>query len=501
MTVMSALQKGISALESVPSTALHIIIVVTCVGILRFLLESLVTPSEDVAIFYSVLPFIHGVAFYAGVFFLFLLALDYVLPTEPHKARSVVLAGIAAGVLPPIIDAFLPTPNLDYVYFFEFTWNFVSAAQPLGESVVLWLVVFSIGLYSWYRTRKVVYAMYGFAFGYVTMQVGSWIIPELAMALFNALLPLIGGVTAGALKSLILAKTVFALMWTVVAFFAFMFYRKALFFPIVQRFPHAVIWGALLLFGAQLGPGIDAYAFVKAGVFVLAFMLIQAENDYYDKELDRLTARESGITHDDLLIVRFLRGLLVASFVALDPLFSVLLVSAFLLGFLYHHPAFRLKRHFVSGTILEGMCAFVVLLAGLSSFSSLASNGMLWVVLLGASIFGVCANMRDYKDYQGDSRGGITTMHVLLQRYGIAPRTTHLIFLCTLACFTALSVVGYFNLGVITKIGTLFVAVVLLSLPLPFYFLVQPKKSTTAGVVHATLVILFFALFIVPAFV
>jgi 4-hydroxybenzoate polyprenyltransferase len=282
---------------------------------------------------------------------------------------------------------------------------------------------------------------------------------------------------------------------------AFISTRYRFFAATLKRFQHTGIRLILVLFGAQLAGGANFLSLLEGIIFMLAFMLIQAENDYYDKELDAATLRASSITQDDLIFVRVFMALLALIFWFIQPLFSILLVIFFLLGFVYNHPAFCFKKYFITASLVEGGAAFIGMFAGVfSAGNSLDGTDILWITGV-ALIFAVLANIRDYKDFIGDKKMGIKTLYVTLQARGVAPQKTHFA-LIGFSIFIHIVVVAfslYLHLALpLIVIGFL----LLIASPFPFLLISHPKKSasSTSTVAQAGLLLLFVAFGMLPAF-
>ncbi len=484
-----------SLLESARSDVIHVVVLLSCIGIARTLLELLIGTNSSTGDWAPFIP--HAIAFYVGTFLLFFVLYKILLPNiDERRVRSFILCGMFLGLLPPIIDIFLPVGIHYYVYFTSLEWSFFSPKQSIGESITVWLVIIGTGAYFNYSTKKIAYFFIGVTSAYALAHVISFGIPAIGTQYVRH--------AASALQHyenlFAVSESTSTLLWVLTATGTYILLRYRFFIATLKRVHHALIWGVLVLCGAQLRIGIDPLLALKAGLFALLFIFVQAQNDFYDKTSDATSNRASSITTEDLRMLYFFVFLICASFIFFDPTFSVIYFASFLLGFLYNHEAFRFKRHYVPATLIEASSAFLVILSGLLHIAGdmIVAPTYSIVALILAFAFGLCANFRDFKDFESDRLAGINTLYVSLARRGIPPLATHLSILSAQYFGMAVVALGYLLYLPVTQSAWLGVLAVAL-MPIPLLTITKPRLSVSVAVVQSTIFLLFLAFAVFPA--
>lgn len=290
--------------------------------------------------------------------------------------------------------------------------------------------------------------------------------------------------------------------WSIVAVSAgavlYVAFRFSFFKATLRRVPYALIWGALVLLGSSFYAPIALYTCIKAGIFIAAFILIQAENDFYDKKLDSITQRQSLITFTDVSVVTFIKVIVVGIFIPYDSLFAATLAAYFVLGYLYNNHRFRLKKHFVSGTIVETLGAFLALVAGGASLYRIPSLSEVVTFCVIALIFGFLANVRDYKDFLGDKEGGIKTLYVVLEAKGVTAARIYQFFAGTVLVGISLSIFFLFIYLSPTFLDVMASGLLVTVSALSLIPSLSPRRATLIVVAVSTAYVLFIALRVMP---
>lgn len=490
-----------SRIEQLRIGARHVVAAAVFVGTLRFFMELFMSTWDGGIVDVDPIVVVHSIAFYFGTFMLLLAAFSVLLHKYQKEIFPVLFVGIFAGLLPPLVDMVLPHANHRYNYFLEFSPTLFSAAQPVGESLVVWLLVFCSGVYAWYRSGVAAYFVFGAAVTYGAAQFGGWFVALVGTYVFNlsasafALTPILFGQAQEfpSEQHFLLMQTLMVLLWVSIAFVSFLAYRPSVALALGKR-PFAALWGVLLIGGAALSGNVHIYVVLQAFAVSLAFMLVQAENDYYDKSADAKAGRASTISSEDLIFIRMLMVLLPLAFLFFNPSFGVVLGLLLFLGFLYNTDGFRLKKHFLSASLIFALSVFLVLLSGYFDFNTLADAEALPLLALFAFAAGAVLNFRDYKDVSEDKHAGVETLYVVLQRYGIRPESTHKVLLTGLIVFSACvwTVAFFSGLGSFPQLA--FTGFLLLVTAVGAYrSLLRPYLSTVLAMLH----ILFLQLLVV----
>ena len=447
--VMKLPHRFVSWVEGLRITPIHLVFAFLFIGLFRAVLEQIALGGTETDIM-AFLP-IHAVSFYFATFFLFFSVLARLLPIPKKKLRNFIFVGLFLALVPPLLDILFFSSSLDfraYSYFDSFALTFFDSSQSIGESVILWLTVGVTAAIAWLKTRRVAWAAVGGVVAYGLLQFllfGSSVIGD-------GLIQSSGGFSD--------SNGYFSLVFLLIGFICMIAVYWDTFKATVKRAHHALVFGALVVVGAQFVTQSFALmtplVLLEAGIFAFAFFLAQAENDFYDKDLDALTGRESKIGKDDLYFIRFLQIALILSAALVDISMVPFLLFFFVLSFGYSHHAIRLKRNCIGGSFTEGLLCLICLMTGIYSLDItnpvwndasfvIAHGSVLWLFVLIAAGFALCSNLKDYKDFKGDLKGGITTLYVFLYtRWRIAPQTTNRILALALGgSLTTLVVVSH----------------------------------------------------------
>lgn len=481
-SLAAGIERYILRKEQAPSTAAHIIAILLFISIVRLGLERL--PVAEIDQSFLLADLLIRVIFYTGTFFLFFIFASKFFPKQVTEVRSIVLFGMFGSLFPPFFTAlFNHGGTLRYDYFYQFTWDFFSPSQAVGESIGLWLTVAIVGIYFLYRKRSFLYLLIGLAGAYIILQFSGWFL------IFPTIL-IDGFLLHTSANPGFLAAFSINLVWMLISLGCLFYLRRESFAATFKRFPHTFIRCILVLVGAQLASGTSPLTLIDGIMFMIGFILIQAENDYYDKEIDSTQSRASLMTQDDLVFVRFFMLLLVLNIYIIQPMVGVLMLLFFLLGFMYNHTLFRLKRNFLGSSLVEGLAALAGLLAGIFSVQkNISGTEIFWISIISV-IFAVVSNIKDYKDIESDKKGGIKTLYVALDERGISPEKTHRLVLGFLS-LTYVVVLVYLGIKFHPPLVALAPGIVLIMFSLLPFVLISQTKRAVSSVVAITVAALF----------
>ena len=398
-------------LSRIPHTPLLFLLVPPIIGTVRIFEEELLHGGK--------MNFDHGVYHVAIGYLLLqmmmLLALRVATGRPWRELTGVVSVGLLLAWLPPVFDLWFTNPeHIHYVYFREFRWSFVAGEQMAGESLTLWLVVFSAGVYAAWATRHPGRTLLGMLLGWSALQVYAWGWPALTIELFGQVAPRLQ-VDFMNFVALVLILLVWALlnprtMWRSLA-----------------RFNHALPFGLAATIAARMAGGEWLFV-VPVGVGVaLAFQLVVVANDYFDREQDAAGgAAARGATRDDMYVATLLQVYLLGWLLFFYPN-AVGGMVLFLAGWAcYHHPELRLKRFFPVSYVIEGLAGAASFIIGIYVLGPRPEGDWapFWT-LMAFSAFFAGSVFKDYKDVEQDRAAGVETFYTRNVELGRSPAVTH----------------------------------------------------------------------------
>ena len=454
---MNYINRLISWLESLKITPLHMVVSFLFVAIFRVLLEQMLLGSSIKSLSFIS---IHSISFYFGIYFLFLFFISFLFNFQVEKIKNLVFSALSLGLLPPILDFlfFRSFGERTYIYFPSFEPSFFSPEQMIGESVTLWLIILLTTLVVYSKTGSKLKALVGFIMGYCLLQFCSFGLNYFVQNTLS-IIDIIGDERSYADFGVV--HGLYSLFWIAVGFICMAGAYWDKYRTTLKRVHHTFIFGALVVVGAQMvsePPALfSLLILIEAFIFSFAFLLAQTENDFYDKKLDALTNRASSLNKDDMYLVRFIQIALILSVAIFDFSIVPFLLLFFTLSFAYSHTKIRLKKHFVTGSLVEGLGCLVCLMAGAYSLYNPHTNILpthiqspfplaIWLFITISLGFAICSNFKDYKDFKGDLKGGITTIYVLLyNKWNIQPQTTNKIIagIFALSFISLITLSGY----------------------------------------------------------
>jgi len=107
---------------------------------------------------------------YLVLFFSFTVLLRLVARLPFERAANPTTVGLLFGVVPPLIDCLVGNEPPQYGFFRRFEPFLTAAYQPIGESVVLWLLIVATILFTFYLTRSPARASIGGVGAYIVLQ-------------------------------------------------------------------------------------------------------------------------------------------------------------------------------------------------------------------------------------------------------------------------------------------------------------------------------------------
>lgn len=433
-----------------------VVLMLFFVSLCRMILEVSALPQIRVQNCYARL--LVYIPFYLVMFFSFTLLLRLTARLPFEKAANPVAVGLLFGAAPPVIDYFIGTEQPRYQYFRQFEPFLTADYLPIGESIVLWMLVLTAAVFTYYLTRSVWRAAAAALGAYVIIQVHGFLLEWLICQRGTFTIQ-------GPIRGVILSE-----VNLLISLVIYVLFRGRPVLASILRSNHALPHFMLALCGAAwAGQGFGIGA-IK-GVIVLAFFVfLLMQNDYYDQREDRLAARPEGTTRDDVTWSTFFIFCLVFPLAQVNFMMVLLLVVCLLTGFLYHHPAVRLKERFCLSYKAEGVWALMAFLIGASAQAGFQGQDLLVASLL---VFGGGALIsipKDWKDVESDRLARIPTYYVLLTNRGLSEYGVHrgIVFCVTLGLLIPPILVfawkGFSALGGVLLVSSLVPAWALLSL-------------------------------------
>lgn len=413
--MLNFIDNMIDALERRNASMTVVAVTAALIGLVRTLLEVVLANRT-----YLGVDTLNNCVFYFVVAWGFTLVLARLGGVDWRRVMPVVLAGLTVGVLPPLIDVFIYGPgNFAYTYYFGLP-DFLglslfdrSQGMPFGEGLCLWASV-------------------GFAAYYIVFRTGSWFRAGLAaLGVYLAVFMLVGV----ALPSLALwlagfvpqpAMVLNSLLQLLVGMAFYLGLRPRLALSLLVRSPHCLPFVLICLIGAAIHGPLSPMALLSAIVILVAGQVALVQNDYYDREEDRLAGRASAVEAGD---VYWFNLFFAAFFMAIywgQSLLYVPLGCIWLLAMVYHHEAFRFKRLFPLNQAVEGLWGVLAYLAGALTVPNLMFSGELafnaLLIFVGWSLL---AAFKDAKDIAADRAVGNRNFYTVLLARGVSLDRVH----------------------------------------------------------------------------
>lgn len=374
--------------------------------------------------------FLDFFTFYFTMFFIFSFIISYLTEKSFFRIANFSNAGLLFGVLPPLIDFSFQkyTNTVNYKYFSRLNWFLSESGQAMGETITLWLLIFSVGWVVYQISGSYLKFFLGLLFSYASIQFLTLIllIVEKYPIIFNY------EVSSG-------------LAFFSISLISYCAMRIKAIEPALLRIVHGLPHFFIVLCGASWA-GHDIldklpHAFL---VWLLVFFMI-IQNDYYDRKEDIYRLYKEEITENDVFLTSLFAIILIFQFHSIYPFFIFLAGLFFLFGYLYHHSAFRLKERFCLAYKIEGIWAVLAFLIGVINQSGFPNDIQLfWPSLLifgGGSLLSI---PKDWKDIKSDRKSKIPTYYVLLLNRGFKQEYKIHIFISSLVFLGMLMPFFYF---------------------------------------------------------
>jgi hypothetical protein len=350
---------------------------------------------------------------YLVLFFSFAVVLRVAARLPFERAANPATVGLLFGVVPPLIDWMVGNEPPQYVFFRSFEPLLAADYQPIGESVVLWLLILATIGFTYYLTRSPARATIAGVGAYIVLQLHGFALVSLFTGSdrFSA---------DAETRRVLLAE--FNLL---IAALIYVVWRGRALVASIARVNHCLPHAMLALGGAAwAGYGLRD-ALVKGAIVVALFLVLLFHNDYYDQQEDRVAGRQRMVTIDDVVWSSFFLFALTFPIVQLNMLIVFLCAIGFLTGLLYHHPSVRLKERFCLAYKAEGVWAWLAFLIGASSPSGFVGKHLVAASLL---VFGggtLISIPKDWKDIDADRAARIPTYYVVFTRHGLDEHVVH----------------------------------------------------------------------------
>lgn len=306
-----------------------------------------------------------------------------------------------------MIDLMLGQPlPLQYDYFSRWSPWFVAPEQLPGETITIWLGVLLLSSSAFWLTRSWLRAALALVSGYLALQFVMTL-----PCLMVAVLPRGTGANWGAPEVVML----------VLSFICLVILRWRQLGCSLRRVNHALPFATATAIGARLSGCEVTLVATKSLVTLLAFTLIVAVNDWYDRDDDVAGGSPRPMEAHDAHLMSYLQVLLGLSVACYLSVAFVGIALFFAVGLAYHHPAVRLKRWLGLAYLSEALWGLGAFLIGALAWGRPALlpgpiwKG-LWFVPLG---FFLSSPFKDYKDIEADRLANVRTLYTELSRMGL----------------------------------------------------------------------------------
>lgn len=438
-----------------------------CIVFIRIALESYSNLNQE-GVFMPWQSFLLHIPLSYLAIYLSLLIVLYLITKENIKEVAVFLLYIHLFILiPPVVDFFLNRGSLHEIaylalnskelfkYFFKAMLPFGVNGITLGMHIAVYLLSATIAFFIFKKTKNIsktilgIFCIYTVMFLYESIPSFLMIVGNaiknislenpltFASFLENSLIIRIskGYPTPIEINNEILMGQIF---WLLVVFqlcILFYIYEKEKFVAFIsnlriERILNYILIAFVGIFIAIHGIGYNDFYnpinLVVLSVFLVMLILNAALainiNDYEDINVDAISNKDRPLIRKDFtkkewIKVRYSIILLMSlGIFLLGRLSFFFLVLAQALYFIYSSQPLRLKRNFVSASLVIGTTVVSVAMAGfflVSSSESIFAFPIQAILVLGITQ-AILSNLKDIKDYEGDKKEGIKTLPVLL---------------------------------------------------------------------------------------
>ncbi len=387
-----------------------ILVFLVFVSITRMIMETLLG-SSDYIIFTNFPTFLLVFSFYSLALVSYTFFLSICSGKKPIRIARIITPFLLLALLVPVIDYFLTGYPVSYQMSSISDFNIVriSSNNPIGESVILWVLPILATLYVFFERKSVKRSFATF--------IVIFFVPALLATDISNLLGL--------------GRSLFFLYATVasIVFLLLMFYIQnvekfgQLFVRFYDRMNRVVLYIIVFVFGITTVGSVFAANFF--GIYILILLLISfiatCVNDYFDFSIDKVNRRNNllnSFTKEELknvIIVSFLVIIPFLSFVfegVKNVVFVYYMISMLSLIILYSYKNL-LKHLFPLNYFADALSYGITFMAGRSLFIVQNQFELLYLILV-TLIFLLLIPMKDYVDFKGDKKFGIMTLYTVL---------------------------------------------------------------------------------------
>ena len=424
-----------------------IVLFIVFVSLARMLLEILVG-STDITILYGFSNFFTLFSFYSLALLLYTFLISFISSERPIKTARILTPFLIVSLLVPLMDYLIS--GYPAVYRMSSLSDFdilkISSNNPLGESIVLWLIPIMSSFYVFLKKGSIKRSVITF--------VAVFFAP---LFLSTAVSDLIG---LGRGLYYLYASTASAVLILI------LFYSQncekfgKLFMRFYERLNRVVLYVIIFIFGAATAGSIFAVSFL--GIYILIMFMISfmamCVNDYFDFLIDK-TNRKNNILN--FLSREELKNVVIVSFLVLMPflvfvfesigkfLFVYYVISIISLIFLYSYRNF-IKGVFLLNYLFDALSYSFMFMAGRSLIIIQGSSELLYFIIA-TLIFLLIVPIKDIKDFRGDEKFGIKNLYTVFgykKAFKITKFLLCLAFVIFSFCFVyVLSLRGLLNLA------------------------------------------------------
>ncbi|MEA2006763.1 MAG: UbiA family prenyltransferase [Patescibacteria group bacterium] len=464
---MEKIDKIVSFLEKGPLSIRTWIVSFGGIVAARILIESLVFSFEQKT-FDEFLGIIFGtVLFFLFSYIVLLVVLRFLVKEKIEKLASVLLWGQWMIIIPPIVDKLIFGDRKYWSFYIfgsvkeviikglTFFGENPSFGITWGTRLLVLITVVGLGLYVFYKKRKIVWFFIGAISVYLVLYIlGAFpsfvsfvILPFAGVGLFAieaediakqflTSLQLFGIENSG-IKVVLHYKMglVYNPLLFVFSVFLLFVSRRRWFFALAKnvRYPQMIFNCGLFFLGVGLGwmrfPqnfGIDFFEMMALANAILAIFFAWyfsvVVNDLADIEIDQISNQDRPLTSGAIKKSTYSDfGLIFALFALLSSLvvskvFFLIIVGYLLVTWVYSSHPFRLKRFVLVSSILSSFASLFFLLGGyllISDFQTL--QFFPWRIISFLFIaYAFLIPLKDIKDIEGDQAKDVETLPVVL---------------------------------------------------------------------------------------
>ena len=439
--------------------------------LMRTFLEFFSNPDPSGFIFGWETIYLHFPLFYFSLFLFFTLILLLLTRKTIDHIWNFLLPSFILILLPPVIDLFSKDNQVTAIsYIATEPQNFISlffkfpqfSTQPgitMGIQVTAFLILSLLGLFILKNTKNIFKSAIGVLWGYLFLFFCA-IIPSIvalpyiwqnqidsAEKLYNAALN--SGLIQVTRQALPLSLTTanqqaffhaifmaqaFWLLVVIQLFFIFILpnlkYRKMF----LENFPYTriIYWTFIALIGIYLNQKtfvtvelINITTLISfATIFLLGVLntlFAVCINDIEDIKIDIISNSKRPLANNDVSLSQWknfsyvLLILIVLGLATMNTTVIFFFILTQMAYYVYSARPLRLKRHFVSSSIIIGLASVTVAMAGfffVSADQHITSFPLKAIAII-AFVFSFFSNMKDIKDYAGDKNEKMQTMPVV----------------------------------------------------------------------------------------